>query len=91
MGRCDNRFVDHDRQEVFDYMNNRPEPWIAFKVLGAGIEHPRDAFPISYTGGADFICCGMYDYQVVEDVNIANKYFEKDFPNLPKRRRPWHG
>lgn len=88
IGVCDNRFVDTDRQEVFDYMATRPEPWIAFKVLGAGIEHPRDAFPVTYDGGADFICCGMYDYQVVEDVNIANEYFAD---GLPSRRRKWHG
>ena len=88
LGSCDNRFVDTDRQEVFDYMATRPEPWIAFKVLGAGIEHPKDAFPVAYAGGADFICCGMYDYQVVEDVNIANGFFAN---GLPERSRPWHG
>ena len=88
LGSCDNRFVDTTREEVFAYMASRPEPWIAFKVLGAGIEHPRDAFPVSWTGGADFICCGMYDYQVVEDVNVANAYFDK---GLPERSRPWHG
>ena len=57
-------------------------------MLGAGIEHPRDAFPVAYTGGADFICCGMYDYQVVEDVNVANDIFAN---GLPARSRPWHG
>ena len=88
LGSCDNRFVDTDRQEVFDYMATRPEPWIAFKVLGAGIEHPRDAFPVAYKGGADFICCGMYDYQLVEDVNIANDIFAQ---GLPARARPWRG
>ena len=88
LGSCDNRFVDTTREEVFAYMASRPEPWIAFKVLGAGIEHPRDAFPVSWTGGADFICCGMYDYQVVEDVNVANAYFDK---GLPARDRKWHG
>jgi len=88
IGSCDNRFVDTDRQEVFDYMQGRPEPWIAFKILGAGIEHPRDAFPVVYRGGADFACGGMYDYQLVEDVNIANKVFEN---GLPERKRPWHG
>lgn len=88
IGVCDNRFVDTDRQEVFDYMATRPEPWIAFKVLGAGIEHPKDAFPVAYDGGADFICCGMYDYQLVEDVNVANDYFAK---GLPGRVRPWRG
>ena len=88
IGACDNRFVDTDRQEVFDYMESRPEPWIAFKVLGAGIEHPRTAFPAVYKGGADFACVGMYDYQLVEDVNIANEVFAK---GLPERKRPWHG
>ena len=88
IGVQDNRFVDCDRQEVFDYMATRPEPWIAFKVLGAGIEHPKDAFPVSWDGGADFICCGMYDYQVVEDVNVSNAYFAN---GLPSRARPWHG
>ncbi len=88
LGSCDNRFVDTDRQEVFDYMATRPEPWIAFKVLGAGIEHPRDAFPVAYKGGADFICCGMYDYQLVEDVNIVNDIFAQ---GLPARARPWRG
>ena len=88
LGVYDNRFVDTPPQEVFDYMATRPEPWIAFKVLGAGIEHPREAFPVAYKGGADFICCGMYDYQVVEDVNVANGIFEN---GLPARPRPWHG
>jgi len=84
-GSCDNRFVDSDRESVFEFMATRPEPWIAFKVLGAGIEHPRDAFPVTYNGGADFICCGMYDYQLVEDVNIANAVFDKGLPERPRR------
>ena len=88
LGACDNRFVDTDRQTVFDYMKSRPEPWIAFKVLGAGIEHPKDAFPVTFKGGADFICVGMYDYQIVEDVNIANDVFKN---GLLERERPWHG
>lgn len=88
LGVHDNRFVDSDRQEVFDYMNARPEPWIAFKILGAGIEHPKDAFPVTFKGGADFACVGMYDYQIVEDVNAFNDVFAQ---GLPERRRPWHG
>ena len=88
LGVCDNRFVDAGRAEVFAYMATRPEPWIAFKTLGAGIEHPRDAFPVVYKGGADFACVGMYDYQLVEDVNIANGVFAN---GLPQRARPWHG
>jgi hypothetical protein len=30
----------------------------------------------------------MYDYQVVEDVNVANAFFDS---GLPDRSRPWHG
>ena len=87
LGVQDNRFVDTDRQEVFDCMESRPEPWIAFKILGAGIEHPKTAIPTSFGGGADFVCLGMYDYQVVEDVNIVNGVFEN---GLPERKRKWH-
>ena len=87
LGLHDNRFVDTDRQEVFDYMESRPEPWIAFKILGAGIEHPKTAVPTTFLGGADFACVGMYDYQVVEDVNIVNAVFEN---GLPKRKRKWN-
>ena len=87
LGVCDNRFVDTDRQTVFDYMASRPEPWIAFKILGAGIEHPKTAIPTTFGGGADFVCLGMYDYQVVEDVNIVNEVFEN---GLPKRKRKWN-
>ena len=85
---CDNKFSDAEPSEVFAFMKSRPEPWIAFKVLGAGITHPKEAFPFAYNGGADFICVGMYDYQMVEDINIANEYF-KD--GLPRRTREWHG
>ena len=85
--RCNNIWCV-DPVAAAAYMKTRPEPWIAFKVLGAGIEHPREAFPVAYKGGADFICCGMYDYQVVEDVNVANDIFAN---GLPSRPRPWHG
>ena len=31
---------------------------------------------------------GKYDYQIVEDVNLANGFFAN---GLPERSRPWHG
>ena len=85
---CDNKFSDAEPSEVFEFMKSRPEPWIAFKVLGAGITHPKEGFPFAYNGGADFICVGMYDYQMVEDINIVNEYFAN---GLPTRTREWHG
>jgi len=32
---------------------------------------PSDGFKYAFRNGADFICVGMYDFQIVEDVNIA--------------------
>jgi uncharacterized membrane protein YphA (DoxX/SURF4 family) len=61
----------YNPQATIDYMNKLEEPFIAFKVLAAGAIHPRDAFRYSFENGADFICVGMYDFQVVEDCNIA--------------------
>lgn len=29
----------------------------------------------------------MFDFQMVENVNLVNKIFEK---GLPERKRPWH-
>ena len=52
-------------------MRERHEPWIAFKVMAAGAIHPKDAFSYAWESGADFVCAGMYDFQMVEDVNIA--------------------
>lgn len=66
----DNMF-DFDPQETIRYMGTLPEPWIAFKVLAAGAIKPEEGLKYAYTHGADFVCLGMYDFQIVEDVNIA--------------------
>jgi uncharacterized membrane protein YphA (DoxX/SURF4 family) len=58
-------------EETVAYMSALPQPWIAYKVLAAGAIHPKDGFPYAFRNGADFICVGMYDFQIVEDVNIA--------------------
>jgi NAD(P)H-dependent flavin oxidoreductase YrpB (nitropropane dioxygenase family) len=62
------------------------KPWIAFKVLAAGAFHPRDGFRFAFENGADFINVGMFDFQVVEDVNTAIDVLS----SLKNRTRPWH-
>jgi uncharacterized membrane protein YphA (DoxX/SURF4 family) len=59
-------------EETVRFMNGRPEPWIAFKILAAGAIPPEVGFPYAFKSGADFICVGMYDFQIVDDVNLAN-------------------
>lgn len=66
----DNNWCE-DPNAVIAYMRERPEPWIAFKVLAAGAIHPKVAFRYAFESGADFICVGMYDFQIADDVNLA--------------------
>lgn len=80
----DNIF-DYNPQRTIEVMRNLPQPWIAFKVMAAGAIHPREAFRYAFENGADLICAGMYDFQMVEDVNIALEVL-----NAPlNRQRPW--
>ncbi|MBQ4194984.1 MAG: twin-arginine translocation signal domain-containing protein [Thermoguttaceae bacterium] len=53
-----------------EFFESRPEPWIAFKTLAAGAVTPQEGFRFALEGGADFLCVGMYDFQIVDDVNI---------------------
>jgi len=71
--------------ETIEYMKSLPQPWIAFKVMAAGAIHPKQAFQYAFENGADFICAGMYDFQMVEDVNIAIDVLSQDI----KRERQW--
>lgn len=74
-------------QETIAYMGALKKPWIAFKVLAAGAIHPRDAFQWSFENGADFICVGMFDFQVVENTAIAQRALQSVAQT--KRARPW--
>ncbi len=59
-------------QETIAFMRDVKKPWIAYKVLAAGAIAPRDGFDFVFKNGADFACVGMFDWQVAEDVQIAN-------------------
>lgn len=60
-----------DPEATAAYMRELEEPWIAFKILAAGAIEPKVGFKYAFESGADFICVGMYDFQIVEDVNVA--------------------
>jgi len=68
--RHDNMYC-FNPQKTIDYMKTRPEPVIGFKTMAAGAIHPKEAFKYAFENGVDFVCAGMYDFQLVEDVNIA--------------------
>ena len=81
----DNMYCNNP-EETAAWMNERPEPWIAFKTMAAGAILPKEAFRFAFENGADFVCAGMYDFQMVEDVNIALDVLADGVPN---RARPW--
>ena len=69
-----------------DFFKENTTPWIAYKVLAAGAIKPEDGFRHAFSGGADFACVGMFDFQVVENANITYNILNSDL----KRDRKWY-
>jgi hypothetical protein len=86
---------DHDKfhdnmfclfpEETIEFINRKNIPFMAFKILAGGAIYPQDGFKYAFENGADFICVGMFDYQIVDDVNIAID----TLANLANRQKPW--
>ena len=87
----DNYGVDNywcmDPKETIAYMDDLPRPWIAYKVLAAGAIDPKAGFRHAFQNGADFVAVGMFDFQIAEDVAVANEVLK----TTQNRERSWHG
>lgn len=88
--------ADHDRfhdncfclfpDRTTEFVRRAAVPVMGFKVLAAGAIQPEDGFNWAFKNGADFICVGMFDFQVVNDVNITIDVLNK----LQGREREWY-
>jgi hypothetical protein len=85
-GAADN-YWDKEPDKTIEFMKTVKRPWIAYKVLAAGAIHPRDGFKFAFENGADFLCVGMFDFQVREDVIIAREMLSGKM----NRQRLWKG
>jgi hypothetical protein len=85
----DNYSIDNywcqEPDNVIGFMSRVARPWIAYKVLAAGAIHPKDGFKYAFQNGADFAAVGMFDFQVAEDVLVANTVLS----DIKTRTRAW--
>ncbi len=89
--------LDHNRfhdncfclfpEKTVEFVERAKVPVMGFKVLAAGAITPEDGFNWAFKNGADFVCVGMFDFQVVNNVNITLDVLN----NLADRKRPWFG
>ncbi len=80
----DNLWCDRHQQTVA-FMQEVKVPWIAFKVLAAGAIPPKDGLEYAFDNGADFVCLGMFDFQVKQDVELTRQAVA----GAKQRNRPW--
>jgi hypothetical protein len=74
-----------DPQATIDLMKNVEKPWFAFKVMAAGAIPPKNAFRYAFANGADQILAGMFDFEIAEDVELA----QAAIAAAATRPRPW--
>jgi uncharacterized membrane protein YphA (DoxX/SURF4 family) len=82
----DNMFCAFPEKDVA-FVERAKIPVMGFKILAAGAIEPKDGFNWALQNGADFICVGMFDFQVVNNVNTAIDVLA----NLKDRKREWYG
>jgi hypothetical protein len=64
-----------DFEQTDKIMRQVSIPWIAFKVLAAGRLSPKEGFEQALDAGADFLCVGMFDFQVDENIELSTSLF----------------
>jgi hypothetical protein len=79
----------NDPNKVIEVMAKVEKPWIAYKIMAAGAIKPKNAMEYAFQNGADFVVCGMFDYEIDEDSRLANEVLNQD--KVKNRPRKWFG
>ncbi len=80
-------YWDMEPTKTIAFMQEVQKPWIAFKVLAAGAIRPESGFKYAFDNGADFICVGMFDFQVEQNAALVRNLL----PQCQNRERAWLG
>ncbi|MEZ5071600.1 MAG: hypothetical protein R2751_11685 [Bacteroidales bacterium] len=70
-----------------DFVERATALVMGFKVPSRRSHRAEDGFRWAFRNGADFICVGMFDFQIVDDVNTTLDVLG----TLEGRTRPWYG
>jgi hypothetical protein len=78
-------YWEMDPDKTIAFMQEVRKPWIAFKTLAAGAIRPESGFKYAFENGADFICVGMFDFQVQQNATLVKSLL----PGCQNRERSW--
>ncbi|HOC00190.1 MAG TPA: hypothetical protein PKM43_15780 [Verrucomicrobiota bacterium] len=80
-------YWEMDADQTVRFMQGVEKPWIAFKVLAAGAIRPESGFKFALENGADFLCVGMFDFQVEANTQLMNTLLASN--EIQNRARAW--
>ncbi len=80
-------YWEMDADQTVRFMQGVEKPWIAFKVLAAGAIRPESGFKFALENGADFLCVGMFDFQVEANAKLMNTLLASN--EIQNRARAW--
>jgi len=78
-------YLSSDPSEIDRFMAGIEQPWIGFKVLGAGRDRPKEGFLHAFQRGADLLAVGMFDWQVRDDAATTKELLTGNV----RRHRLW--
>jgi uncharacterized membrane protein YphA (DoxX/SURF4 family) len=81
----DNMF-DLFPEQTVEVFSKIDVPLVGFKVLAGGAIQPKDGIRYAFENGADFVCLGMFDFQLVEDANLVTEILKGNL----NRQRKWY-